>query len=60
MALKPAAKSGYGSLKRSKTVDGSFLNAPATEDQNAGAFAASGIGFWHVAVATEHAEDWPV
>ena len=55
MASVPVARSAYGSLNRSKTVDGSPLNAVATPDQKLFAFGASGIGFWQVAVALAHA-----
>lgn len=37
-----------------------FLNAPAIDDLNAGALAASGLASGRVAVAAEPAEDCPV
>src|SRR4051794_492819 len=57
---KFAAKSGNGSLKRSKTTALLPLNAVATWVQNCGANCASGIGFWHVAAVSEQPEPAPV
>jgi hypothetical protein len=36
------------------------LNAFATPVQNDGAYCASGIGFWHVALTSEQPADGPV
>ena len=41
-------------MNTSKTVAGSSLNAWATDCQNAGAWAASGIDFWQAAVEVLH------
>src|ERR1019366_2475173 len=55
-----SARSGYGSLNRSKMTASLSLNAVATEDQNGTDSAESGIGFWQTASAGEHPEEFPV
>src|SRR3954464_13601353 len=47
---KVVAKSGNGSLNRSKITALLPLNAVATCDQNIGVNCVSGIGFWQVAL----------
>src|SRR5262245_14930350 len=56
----PVARSGYGSLNRSKTTASLPLKAVATPCQNDGAYWASGIGFWQVALTSEQPADGPV
>src|SRR5690242_1519380 len=56
----PLARSGNGSLNRSKTTALSPLNALATPVQNDGANCASGMGFWQIALASEQLPDGPV
>src|ERR1017187_5025766 len=51
-----SARSGYGSLNRSKMTASLPLKAVATEDQNGTDSAESGIGFWQVAPAADHAD----
>src|ERR1035438_7348588 len=55
-----SARSGYGSLNRSKITASLPLNAGATEDQNGTDCAESGIGFWQVASAEEQPDEFPV
>ena len=55
-----SAQSGYGSLKRSKMTASLPLNAVATEDQNGTDSAESGIGFWQIASADEHPDEFPM
>lgn len=54
------ARSGYGSLNRSKTIDVLDLNVLATLVQNGIAYWASGIGFWQVALTSEQPAELPV
>src|SRR5690348_11170358 len=54
------AASGYGSLNRSKTTALLPLNRVAAWLQNVGAYWASGIAFWHVALASLQAVPLPV
>src|SRR3954452_1032848 len=56
----PVARSGYGSLNRSNTTALLPLNALATPVQNDGAYCASGIGFWQVALTSVQPEEGPV
>src|SRR5690349_16182002 len=56
----PVARSGYGSLNRSRTTASLPLNAVATPVQNAGAYWASGIGFWQVALTSAQPDEVPV
>src|SRR5689334_4081525 len=58
-SLLPLARDGYGSLNRSKTTRLS-LNALATPVQKLGEYCMSGIGFWQVALTSEHPADGPV
>src|SRR5512142_2064734 len=55
----PVARSGYGSLNRSRTIRLS-LKVLATLVQNCGAYWASGIGFWQVAFTSEQPDEVPV
>ncbi len=55
----PVARSGYGSLNRSNTTASLPLNAVATPVQNAGAYWASGHGFWQVALTSAQPDDGP-
>ena len=55
-----SARSGYGSLNRSKMTASLPLNAVATDDQNGTASAESGIGFWQTASAEEQPDELPV
>src|SRR5215470_11048564 len=57
---KLLAKSGNGSLNRSKMTALLLLNTVATWDQNVGVSCASGVGFWQVAAAFEQPEPWPL
>src|ERR1039457_4355836 len=54
------ARSGYGSLNRSKMTALLPLNAVASDDQNGTDCAESGIGFWQVAWADEQPAELPV
>src|SRR3954452_21706585 len=56
----PVARSGYGSLNRSKITALLPLNAFATPVQNDGAYWASGIGFWQTAATSEQPDELPV
>ncbi len=60
VVVLPVARSGYGSLNRSNTTALLPLNALATPVQNCGAYCASGIGFWQVALTSEQPADGPV
>src|ERR1039457_3558498 len=54
------ARHGEGSLNRSKTTASLPLKVFATDVQNGIAWAASGIGFWQVAVAAAQPDELPV
>src|SRR3954447_1527246 len=60
LLASPVARSGYGSLNRSKMTASLPLNAFATPVQNAGAYWASGIGFWQVALTSLQPDELPV
>src|SRR5882757_8320114 len=60
VSLKLSARDGYGSLNRSKITASLLLNAVATDVQKGTDCAASGIGFWQVAVAAEQPAELPV
>ena len=57
--LPLSARSGKGSLNRSKMTASLPLKVFATDVQNGIACAASGIGFWHMACADEQPAHGP-
>src|SRR5450432_106495 len=59
VSLKLSARDGYGSLNRSKITASLPLNTVATDVQNGTDCAASGIGFWQVAVAAGQPDEVP-
>src|SRR5215475_14218296 len=60
VSLLPLARSGKGSLNRSKTTALLPLKVLATPVQNIGAHCASGIGFWQIAFGSVQLPDGPV
>ena|SRR5450755_2552829 len=55
-----SARSGYGSLNRSKMTESLPLKVLATDDQNGTDSDESGMGFWQMASADEQPAEFPV